>query len=134
VQAPRDALEYFDSWSQAASLARDEQEALRRQRIEMAQLLTHAAQLATENEQLRRLLNVSESISQDSVAVEVFYVPSNAFSHRLIFNKGSRDGIAPGMPVIVEGGVVGQILRVTPYTSEPELLIDYQAPIGRGTW
>ena len=127
--APRDALEYFDSWSQAASLARDEQEALRRQRIEMAQLSTHAAQLATENEQLRRLLNVSESITQDSVAVEVFYVPANAFSHRLIFNKGARAGIAPGMPVIDEGGVVGQIVRVTPFTSEAALLIDDQVSI-----
>src|SRR5690606_19156328 len=78
---------------------------------------------------LRRLLNVSESISQDSVAVEVFYVPSNAFSHRLIFNKGSRDGIAPGMPVIDEGGVVGQIVRVTPFTSEAALLIDDQVSI-----
>lgn len=129
VLAPRDALEYFDSWSQAATLARDEQDALRRQRIEMAQLSTHAAQLAAENEQLRRLLNVSERISQKSVAVEVFYVPPNAFSHRLIFNKGSRAGIEPGMPVIDEGGVVGQIIRVTPFTSEAALLIDDQVSI-----
>lgn len=129
VLAPRDALEYFDSWSQAATLARDEQDALRRQRIEMAQLSTHSAQLAAENEQLRRLLNVSERISQKSVAVEVFYVPPNAFSHRLIFNKGSRAGIEPGMPVIDEGGVVGQIIRVTPFTSEAALLIDDQVSI-----
>jgi rod shape-determining protein MreC len=95
----------------------------------MAQLSTHAAQLAAENEQLRRLLNVSEKISQKSVAVEVFYVPPNAFSHRLIFNKGSRAGIEPGMPVIDEGGVVGQIIRVTPYTSEAALLIDDQVSI-----
>ncbi|HEX2519578.1 MAG TPA: rod shape-determining protein MreC [Castellaniella sp.] len=129
VLAPRDALEYFDSWSHAATLARDEQDALRRQRIEMAQLSTHSAQLAAENEQLRRLLNVSEKISQKSVAVEVFYVPPNAFSHRLIFNKGSRAGIEPGMPVIDEGGVVGQIIRVTPFTSEAALLIDDQVSI-----
>jgi rod shape-determining protein MreC len=129
VLAPRDALEYFDSWSHAAALARDEQDALRRQRIEMAQLSTHSAQLAAENEQLRRLLNVSEKISQKSVAVEVFYVPPNAFSHRLIFNKGSRAGIEPGMPVIDEGGVVGQIIRVTPFTSEAALLIDDQVSI-----
>lgn len=129
VMAPRDALEYFDSWSHAAARARDEQDALRRQRIEMAQLATHAAQLAAENEQLRRLLNVSEKISQKSVAVEVFYVPPNAFNHSLVFNKGSRDGIQPGMPVIDEGGVVGQIVRVTPFTSEAALLIDDQVSI-----
>lgn len=129
VMAPRDALEYFDSWTHAATLARDEQDALRRQRIEMAQLSTHAAQLIAENEQLRRLLKVSERLSQKSVAVEVFYVPPNAFNHSLIFNKGSQAGILPGMPVIDEGGVVGQIVRVTPFTSQAALLIDDQVSI-----
>lgn len=124
VMAPRQALDYFDSWSHAANNAREERDSLRRQQIEMAQLITHAAQLAAENEQLRRLLKVSESIAQPSVAVEVFYVPPNAFSHRLIFNKGSQEGIKPGMPVIDEGGVVGQIVHVTPFTSEAALLID----------
>uniref|UniRef100_UPI00333E61A1 rod shape-determining protein MreC n=1 Tax=Castellaniella defragrans TaxID=75697 RepID=UPI00333E61A1 len=127
--APRDVIDYIDSWTQAAALARDERDALRRQRIEMAQLSTHAAQLTAENEQLRRLLNISEEIPQQSVAVEVFYVPPNAFSHRLVFNKGARDGIQPGMPVIDEGGVVGQIVRVTPFSSEAALLIDDQVSI-----
>ncbi len=129
VFAPRDALEYFNSWSNAASKARAEQEALQRQRIEMAQLATHAAQLSAENDQLRRLLNVSASIPQKSIAVEVFYVPSDVFSHRLIFNKGSEDGVLPGMPVIDEGGVVGQIIRVTPYTSEAAIVTDAQVSI-----
>lgn len=129
VLAPRDGLEYIDSWRHAAARAREEQDDLRRRRIEIAQLSTHAAQLAAENDQLRRLLNVSESIAQPSVAVEVFYVPPSAFSHRLIFNKGSNDGIAAGMPVIDEGGVVGQIVRVTPYTSEAALLMDDRVSI-----
>src|SRR3546814_4153187 len=57
AMAPRDLVDYVDSWSNAASLARAEQDALRRQQIEMAQLSNHAAQLAAENQQLRRLLN-----------------------------------------------------------------------------
>lgn len=129
VMAPQDVMEYIDSWSNAATRARVEQEALRRQRIEMAQISTHAAQLIAENEQLRRLLNISEKTSQRSIAVEVFYVPPDAFSHSLIFNKGSRAGIAPGMPVIDEGGVVGQIVRVTPFSSEAALLTDGKVSI-----
>lgn len=129
VMAPRDALAYFNSWTEAASLARSEKEALQRQRIELAQLSTHAAQLLSENEQLRRLLQVSDTVTQSSVAVEVFYEPPNAFSHHLIFNKGSADGILPGMPVIDEGGVVGQIMRVTPFTAEAALLTDDKVSI-----
>ncbi len=127
--APRDLIEHIDNWTEAAALARTEKEALQRQRIELAQISTHAAQLAAENEQLRRLLNVADAVTQPSVAVEVFYEPSNAFSHHLVFNKGSSSGIRPGMPVIDEGGVVGQVVRVTPFTSEAALLTDDKVSI-----
>lgn len=127
--APRDAIEHINSWSDAAALARTEKEALQRQRIELAQISTHAAQLSAENEQLRRLLNVADAVVQPSVAVEVFYEPPNAFSHHLVFNKGSSSGIRPGMPVIDEGGVVGQVVRVTPFTSEAALLTDDKVSI-----
>lgn len=124
AMAPRDVIVLVDNWMNAATLARTEKEALQRQRIELAQLSSHAAQLATENQQLRRLLNVTELGQQQSIAVEVLYEPANAFNHHLIFNKGSTSGIAPGMPVIDEGGVVGQVVRVTPFTSEAALLTD----------
>ncbi|MBC2770105.1 rod shape-determining protein MreC [Pusillimonas minor] len=124
AMAPRDVIELVDNWMNAATLARTEKEALQRQRIELAQLASHSAQLATENQQLRRLLSVTELGQQRSIAVEVLYEPANAFNHHLIFNKGSTSGIAPGMPVIDEGGVVGQVIRVTPFTSEAALLTD----------
>lgn len=129
MMAPRDAIEHINSWTDAAALARTEKEALQRQRIELAQISTHAAQLSAENEQLRRLLNVADAVTQPSVAVEVFYEPPNAFSHHLVFNKGTASGIRPGMPVIDEGGIVGQIVRVTPFTSEAALLTDDKVSI-----
>lgn len=127
--APRDLIERVNNWTDAAALARTEKEALQRQRIELAQISTHAAQLAAENQQLRRLLNVTDSTSQPAIAVQVLYEPPNAFSHHLVFDKGTASGILPGMPVIDEGGIVGQIVRVTPFTSEAALLTDERVSI-----
>src|SRR3546814_888092 len=129
VLAPRDIVAQFDNWADSAALARTEKEALQRQRIELAQIATHAAQLSSENQQLRRLLNIADTVAQPSVAVEVLYEPPNAFSHHLVFNKGTNSGIEPGMPVIDEGGVVGQVVRVTPFTSEAALLTDDKVSI-----
>lgn len=129
VLAPRDLYEHISSWKTAASKARTEKEALQRQRVELAQLSTHAAQLLTENEQLRRLLNVSDTIKQQSIAVQVLYEPNSSLNQHLIFNKGTSSGIEAGMPVIDEGGVVGQIVRVTPFTSEAALLTDDKVSI-----
>ncbi|NYT65714.1 rod shape-determining protein MreC [Alcaligenaceae bacterium] len=127
--APRDVVERINDWTDAAASARTEKEALQRQRIELAQISTHAAQLAAENQQLRRLLNVADTGTQPAIAVQVLYEPPNAFSHHLVFNKGTSSGILPGMPVIDEGGIVGQIVRVTPFTSEAALLTDDQVAI-----
>ncbi|WP_459616726.1 rod shape-determining protein MreC [Bordetella sp. 2513F-2] len=129
VMAPRDVVEQFNEWINAASLIRSENEALQRQRIELAQVATHAAQLAAENAQLRRLLGVADNAAQPAVAVEVLYEPPNAFQQRLVFNKGSQAGLAPGMPVIDEGGVVGQIVRVTPQTAEAALVTDERVSV-----
>jgi len=129
VMLPGDAVRQIDDWLNAATLIRQENEALQRQRIELAQLGSRATQLAAENSQLRRLLGIADTAEQPTVVVQVLYEPSNAFNRRLIFNKGSSNGIAPGMPVIDEGGVVGQIVRVTPKTSEAAMITDEQVSI-----
>lgn len=129
VMAPRDLVQQVNEWVNAANLIRTENEALQRQRIELARVATHAAQLAAENAQLRRLLGVTDTVAQSAVVVEVLYEPTNAFNQRLVFNKGSKAGLAPGMPVIDEGGVVGQIVRVTPMTAEAALVTDEQVSI-----
>jgi rod shape-determining protein MreC len=129
VLLPRDMVQQVSEWLNAAALVRTENEALQRQRIELAQVATHAAQLAAENSQLRRLLGVADTLTQQTVVVEVLYEPPNAFNQRLVFNKGSRQGLAPGMPVIDEGGVVGQIIRTTPMTAEAALVTDEQVSI-----
>ncbi|AGF48637.1 rod shape-determining protein MreC [Candidatus Kinetoplastibacterium oncopeltii TCC290E] len=124
VVAPRDVVIQFNSYINAASIIRKENEFLQRQRIELAQVTTRMAQLLVENNQLRNLLGIKENIQQPSVVVEILYDTVNSFNRRLVFNKGSNSGILPGMPVINESGVVGQIIRVTPMTSEVALISD----------
>lgn len=125
VMFPRDAVTLAGDWFNAAAEIQAENEGLQRQRIELAQITSNAAQLAAENAQLRRLMGVfDKTVEQPAIVVEVLYEPANAFNRRIVFNKGSNEGIAPGMPVIDEGGVVGQIIRVTPMSSEAAMLTD----------
>lgn len=130
VLVPRDVVTLVQDYTNAARLLQQESDDLRRQRIELAQVVTNAAQLTTENEQLRRLLGVvDQRPAYPTVVVEVLYEPVTPYRRRLVFNKGTRDGIAAGMPVIDEGGVVGQIIRVTPFTAEAAMLTDEQLAI-----
>jgi len=130
VMLPRDAVTVIQDYTNAARMLQQESDDLRRQRIELSQVITNAAQLVTENEQLRRLLSVVDQRPEyPTVVVEVLYEPVTPYQRRLVFNKGSQEGIAPGMPVIDEGGLVGQVIRVTPFSSEAALLTDEQLAI-----
>lgn len=125
IMFPRDIVVWGQDVMNAAELIQSENEALQRQRIELAQVTSSASQLSTENAQLRRLLNmIDDKTERSAVVAEILYEAATPFNRRLIFDRGQLDGVAPGMPVIDEGGVVGQIVRVTPVSSEAALLTD----------
>ncbi len=122
---PRDVARQFADWLDTAARIRAEDEAERQRRIEVAQLATHAAQLAEENSQLRRLLGVNEQRPDDpAVLVELLYESRTQFEQRLIINKGSLAGLRDGNPLIDENGLVGQVVRTGKVTAEVALLTD----------
>ncbi|MDY3330841.1 MAG: rod shape-determining protein MreC [Pelistega sp.] len=121
---PRDVVVQISNWSNAVELAKIQTEEAQRQRIGLTQLNVQASQMAAENAQLRRLLGIKNSVTIPSVAVEILYTAANPLHQTLVLTKGANDGIAPGMPLIGEGGIVGQIQRVTASTAEAALITD----------
>lgn len=92
-------------------------------RIQGAQLQRLAA-MDAENKYLRRLVNAKQRISGPSVLGEILYNRPDPFSRKILLNKGTRDSVAAGQPVINDLGVVGQVIRAYPFTSEVALITD----------
>ncbi len=125
MRVPRDGARQVADWLDTAARIRAEDEAESRRRIELAQLATHAARLAEENRQLRRLLGVSDDrTGAPTVLVELLYEIRTQFDQRLIISKGYNVGIRAGMPVINERGLVGQVVRAGAINAEVALLTD----------
>ncbi len=120
VIAAQDGITYFET---LASLRRSEQAThskllLQSQRASQVELLT------IENSRLRQLLSLKANFTTPSQAAEVLYDAADPYSRKVIIDKGSVHGIALGSPVIDELGVLGQVIRVHPLTSEVALIID----------
>lgn len=127
VVAARELSSYFTSVQDAKS-AQDEA----RTRIALqAQRSQQSEQLALENTRLRKLLALQGTVAASAQAAEVLYDAADPYTRRVIIDKGITQGIAIGAPVIDELGVVGQITRAYPLTSEVTLLIDreYTVPV-----
>lgn len=119
VVAAQDGAAYFES---LASIKRSEQEThnkllLQSQRANQVELLT------IENSRLRQLLSLKERLTTPSQAAEVLYDAADPYSRKVIIDRGSMHGVALGSPVIDESGVLGQVIRVYPLTSEVAMLI-----------
>ena len=59
-----------------------------------------------------------------AVAAQVLYDAADPYSRKIVLDKGTRDGVRAGAPVIDEGGVLGQVTRVFGHMSEVTLLTD----------
>jgi rod shape-determining protein MreC len=80
--------------------------------------------LQQENDKLRALLGSSAVLPAQRQVAEVLAVYSHPFSHQVVLNKGSKDGVSEHQPVIDDLGVVGQIVSVGPTSSRALLISD----------
>lgn len=121
---PRDAASAIGEYFTTMGRLVDDNERLRREAVEQSLRVQQATALAVENARLRQLLGAGGSAAAPSLLARVLYESRDAFSRKLVLDQGQQAGVRPGQPVIDERGVVGQITRVFPGTSELTLLTD----------
>lgn len=80
--------------------------------------------LQQENDKLRALLGSAAQIPGEPLIAEVLAVYSHPFSHQVVLNKGSSDGVQEHQPLIDDQGVVGQITSLGPTSSRAILISD----------
>jgi len=86
--------------------------------------LQKLAALTEQNVRLRELLNSSALVNEKVEVAELIGMDPNPFTHRIIINKGERDGVVLGQPVLDARGLMGQVVELMPYTSRVLLLTD----------
>lgn len=126
---PRDAIygmgDYFSSLSALEKQVRE----LKRQQIATSQALQQAQLNSVENNHLRKLMDAHERLPVKSMLAEVLYDARDVNSRKIVLDRGTQQGVALGLPVIDNQGVVGQVTRVFPFTSEVTLLTDKEQAI-----
>ncbi len=117
----------INSWQDYMDLVNVRQENLRlredirKLRIEKFEL----AEAGIQNKRLKKLLDFKEISSSPIVSANVIGgSPSLLRSEVIIVDRGSSDGISPGLPVASMDGIVGKVLTVGESSSEILLLTD----------
>lgn len=115
-----DAREFLYSQS---SLIRHNEQLQQQHSQDRAQTIRMQA-IEAENRQLRKMLEVKDSIEFRSQLAEIIYAEKDVFRRRVFLDKGAQVGIEAGQVVMDDNGIVGQITRAYPLMSEVTLITD----------
>ena len=80
--------------------------------------------LEAENAQLRRMIDSRLAPDRTPQLSTILYESRDAFTRKVIIDRGSAHDLRPGLAVIDHLGVLGQVTRVLPFVSEVSLVTD----------
>lgn len=121
--------ERTDDYAGGLQAALASEAAARRALAVQAERTIRVEQLLSENERLRALLDLRSSFTVKSQAAEVLYESTDPYSRKVVIDRGQTQGLVAGSPVITEAGVIGQLTRLYPLSSEVTLLVDKDAAV-----
>jgi len=119
-QAVGRVTDYFASQER---LLRENQE-LKVKVLEQSAAAQEARLLRAEQAHLLAMGPGKSRYAEGGLLAEVLYSARNPFTRKVVVDKGLKDNVAPGMPVIDGSGVVGQVTNVGTFTSEVTLVTE----------
>ncbi|NLK46016.1 MAG: rod shape-determining protein MreC [Treponema sp.] len=112
---------------------RKEYEALTEKLKDYEYLQRNNAEIRRENERLRELLGLSDSLNKQNYPAYIIGRDPNAVYSAITISKGSKAGIKKNMPVIAlqsgNVGLVGKVIEVGHYTSLVMPIYDFQCSV-----
>jgi rod shape-determining protein MreC len=129
LRIPVDAWNGVGDYAMGLQRALSNESAARADLARQAERSARVEQLVVENNRLRALLGLRAGLTVRSQPAEVLYDAPDPFSRKAIIDRGMTQGVVLGSPVINEAGVLGQVTRVYPLSSEVTLLTDKDAAI-----
>jgi rod shape-determining protein MreC len=129
VSSPGTAWDWLtESFSTRERLQRENSELQARLREADLRMMRFEA-LEQENIRLRAMREATANIAERAMVAEIMRVDLNPFRHRVILNKGARNGVFKGQPLLDAKGVFGQITRAGPFSAEAILISDSEHAI-----
>ena len=86
--------------------------------------------LKKDNKRLREILSLQDISTNDTISAAVISRKTGSWWRQIIINKGSKDGVEIGSPVIGPGGLLGIVKNTSLFTSSISLLTSPDSEVG----
>lgn len=120
---------YFTSISSLRS-AQTDNDVLKQRVQELEVEVKQKADLTSENDRLKSLLQLKESSKYKVLTARIIGRDPSVWFDSSIINRGSLDGVVLNMPVVTDGGLVGRVTAVSPLTAQVDLITYSKSGLG----
>ncbi len=125
VDFPSSAGNWFRESMTSRHDLQEENAILKTQQLVLQAQLQKMESLEAENLRLRSLMDSSFNTSNHRMLIaELMAVDLDPYRHQFTINKGSNHDLYEGQPVIDSGGIMGQLVRVGPFSATAMLITD----------
>jgi rod shape-determining protein MreC len=101
-----------------------ENERLKAESLLLERKVQQMAALTAENLRLRELVDGKARVEDEVMLAELIGVNPDPFLHQVIINRGGEDSVYLGQAVLDAGGVIGQVVETSHYTSRVMMITD----------
>ncbi|MDP1645940.1 MAG: rod shape-determining protein MreC [Thiobacillus sp.] len=122
LRVPSDIAAELGGFFARHRLLQKERDALLAERARLLVSVNAAKELVRENAELRTLLQLQTRPGQQAVQAALLYQGHDWFAQRITLDLGGGGGLRSGLPVVDATGLVGQVSRVYPGSSEVALV------------
>lgn len=122
MRAPGDVASELGGFFVRHRLLQQERDTLLAERVRLSFDVNAAQELARENAELRALLHLQTRPGQQMVHAALLYRGHDWFAQRITLDQGAASGLRGGLPVVDARGLMGQVTRVYPGSSEVTLV------------
>ncbi len=121
---PRGVVDWIDDVTTSREQISEDVDAMQARMLVLERKAQKFAFIMAENGRLRELLNASGVVDETVQVAELIGVSPDPFSHQVLVNKGSIDGVFVGQAVLDSHGLVGQVIEVSEFTCRVLLISD----------
>lgn len=129
VSWPVEFLDFIENYLTSKHSLLKENDKLRAEQLLLRARVQQFIAIEQENTQLRALLSSAAHVSGKVLAAQILAVNSDPFDQQIILDKGKKQGVYPGQPILDAGGVMGQVVEVGLITSRALLITSSQSAV-----
>jgi len=129
VSVPIDVVHWVGNSATSHQHLLDENAQLRAKELLLQAEIQRVLELEKENVQLKQLLGSTSFIKNPSLVARFLSVNIDPYSQSAVINRGKKQGIYEGQPIVDAYGVIGQVVEVGLVTSKALFITDSRTAV-----